>query len=139
MWEWNDYANIPDDELYHYGILGMKWGFRRAFYKTYSADRLRKSAKGIQNDITKLQNKAMHKRHKAIKFEYKRDKHFAKGDSYKGGKFGKKAYKAKIKAEKREKTIKHNKKLLELYRKRLSEIDPKFAKSGKEYIDLYRN
>lgn len=30
MWEWNDYANLSDDELKHYGIPGMKWGIHRA-------------------------------------------------------------------------------------------------------------
>ena len=37
MWEWNDYANLSDNELKHYGVLGMRWGIinsRRNFYKS---------------------------------------------------------------------------------------------------------
>jgi len=135
MWEWKN-EDQAYDELYHYGILGMKWGVRRAFYKTYSKEGLKRSAKHIQNDIIKLQSKAMKQRSKFARYTAKAGKQMSKGNMEKSGKMFSKSSKAMKRANKREKTILHNKKLLKLYRKRLSEIDPNFSKSGQEYVDF---
>lgn len=40
MWEYN-YSNT--DELYHYGVLGMKWGIRKARYSSSSGGKATKT------------------------------------------------------------------------------------------------
>ena len=45
MWQYN-YSN----ELYHYGVKGMKWGVRKKYYKSYmDRDRIIKRGTSIQN------------------------------------------------------------------------------------------
>lgn len=49
MWEYNYTENMySPDELYHYGILGMRWRHRKAQIKKYKD--LRKMKKQEQND-----------------------------------------------------------------------------------------
>jgi hypothetical protein len=40
----SEYIYISDGDLYHYGVLGMKWGVLRSNYKTAQRDRLYKKA-----------------------------------------------------------------------------------------------
>lgn len=103
--------------LKHYGILGMKWGVRRATYKLKSASELRAGKKKIQKDIYKL-----HK--KQLKMQKKQNKYFAKGKYQKSSKYAKKAYK-------RGKTMLHNEKLLRLYDRRIDKLEQKTIDSGK--------
>lgn len=141
MWKYTPtnemYSNYlsNDNELYHYGVLGMKWGFRRAFYKSFSADHLRRSAKSIKKDINKLEAKSLAKKQKFAKLQLKASKQMSKGNMTKAGKYFKKASKAMKISNKREKTILHNKKLLQLYEKRLTELNSNTINNGKNKVN----
>lgn len=66
MWKWNNGC----DELYHYGVLGMKWGVHRA--KSYQAKARKARAKGNTE--------------KASNYESKSSKIMAKHERLAGGK-----------------------------------------------------
>ena len=111
-----------DEEEYlaHYGVQGMKWGIRRATYRARSADGLRRSKKNVENDLLKLEKKK-------LKADKKSAKLMSKGKIEKAGKYMKKSYK-------RDKTIFHNKKLLKLYDKRISELESKPIEKGESLV-----
>ena len=79
----NEYSN---EELYHYGVLGMKWGVRRATHKLNSSARLAKKA--IKYDK------------KAAVMTKKAEKHHAEIDLEAANKKAKKAANYDIKAAK---------------------------------------
>lgn len=85
----NEYITNNPDELYHYGVLGMKWGVRRAVSKASRNERLRKKA--LNYDI------------KSDKANRKSEKIHSDKDLGRANKAAKKAANYSIKSEKLQK------------------------------------
>lgn len=124
-----------NDELQHYGVMGMKWGVRRATYKARSANSLRKGKEKIEKDLYKLEKKINNKTRRASKNDMKAAKAMERGDFDKASKFMKKSAKQKRIAAKRGRTVIHNKKLLKLYEQRIQELDNKKVDAGRERVE----
>lgn len=76
-------SNMTEEELKHYGVLGMKWGIRKAQYTSNSlTKKVRKTTrrfdKGKNPDTTKISKKVRRQKYKMDKAIRRADKFLAK-------------------------------------------------------------
>lgn len=111
MWEYNHTDNMyvgrydNEEELYHYGVLGMRWGVRRASRNLSKAnssgdkEKRQKALDSLNKHQMKINKKLAKLDKRGVKLENKRTNALTKGEP-KAAKLERKASKYRLKAAK---------------------------------------
>lgn len=109
--------NQQDDELKHYGVLGMKWGVTRAHFKANSTGRLNKK-------IKKYETKSAQFEKTSEKLHAKQDLGSSNRAATRAAKYVKKSANMRFKATKADNELTKS-----IYEKRAAKYDLKSAKN----------
>lgn len=129
---------IEENELMHYGVLGMKWGVKhspsRAFTKSVKkAQRLHTKIEKRDKKLLKatMKRDKVEKRYSGIGFASREDLAKATSKHYRASK---KLLKAKKKSQRWEKQMKKTFKNV-----RISDISKEARSAGREYVNMLLN
>lgn len=88
----NDYILTPDGELYHYGVMGMKWGVRRNLKRLNSGDSAKseRAVKALNKHRNKASNEIAKLKKSTAKLEKRNENNVVRAE-VKAAKFNKEA------------------------------------------------
>lgn len=114
-----------NDSLMHYDVVGMKWGVRKANYRS--------------NQIERFKNRASKYTDKAIEKKYEADAYHLKNDMNRSKRVAKKIKTFSNKSEfyKMEYKINKNKLYIETVAKKASTITPEQKQKGMAFVDEF--